>query len=128
MEERNMEMKKYSHYDSRVVWEVIVDELNEGELEKLEIIDSYDGSRTPYKIFIIRKTYKKGSLGEKYGANTIYKFETDYDLAMYAVCDALSYLDRVEKEITLKVKIDKKQISEKPHKFLCCTTYSLEVK
>ena len=24
-----MEMKKYSHYDSQVVWEVIVDELND---------------------------------------------------------------------------------------------------
>lgn len=124
-----MEMKKYSHYDAQDVWEVIVDELNGGELEKLEIIDSYDGSRTPYYIFIIRKTYNKGSLGEKYGANTIYKFETDHNLARYAVCDALSYLDRVEKEITLKVKIDKKQISKKTSKFLCCkTTYSLEVK
>lgn len=128
MEERNMEMKKYSHYDAEDVWKVIVYELNDGELEKLEIIDSYDGSRTPYHIFIIRKTYKKGSLGEKYGADTIYKYETDYSLAKYAVCDALSYLDRVEKEITLKVKTDEKQTSQKPRRFSCCTSYSLEVK
>lgn len=50
-------MKKYSHYDAEDVCKVIVYELNDGELEKLEIIDSYDGSRTPDKSFIIRKTY-----------------------------------------------------------------------
>ena len=121
-----MEMKKYYWWDNRYVWEVIVDELNEGELEKIEIIDSYDCSRTPPKIFIIRKTYKKGSLGEKYGADTIYKYESDYFLTQSAICDALSYLARVEKEITLTVK---KEISpKKSNQFSCCTTYSLKVK
>lgn len=103
---RNMEVEKFEQ--KRIYWlkQELINEVNDGEIQKIDIITSYNNARRPLLMLRVEKTYVKDSIGEKYGTRN-YDFDCDEVGLDSALGDLISTLVEMEPEFVINAKKDK---------------------